>query len=190
MIKTLVLLLFIGVLNSVTGECPNPNAIPIMYDEDHFTCAKKWFGPGASEWVDACNGCDLGTSFTMRYKYFKIKEFVKKQIVYPHVETALMATEIQDNTIRWVQSWSRPVVRCSCTTMNTISKVFLCIWRNYRKKVENIFFLFRGDSAKYEGPLNIYNNQWGIGSANNCGNGPSSYKCRSNNILTVSGYPH
>jgi len=71
MIKTLVLFIFLSVLSSVTGECPaNPDDdIPIMYDEDHFTCAKIWNGPGDSYWVDACNGCSGGTSFSIRDGY-------------------------------------------------------------------------------------------------------------------------
>ena len=82
MIQTLVLLLFIGVLNSVTGECPNPDDIPIMYDEDYFTCGTLWYGVGATEWVDACNGCDIGTSYTMRYEYFKIKVLIEGSYCY------------------------------------------------------------------------------------------------------------
>jgi len=66
MIKILSLLLFIGILGSIKGECPSPNSIPIMYDDEHFTCAKKWYGPGNPESIDACNGCDYGESYTMR----------------------------------------------------------------------------------------------------------------------------
>ena len=50
----------------IIGECPSPNSIPIMYDDEHFTCAKKWYGPGNPESIDACNGCDYGESYTMR----------------------------------------------------------------------------------------------------------------------------
>jgi len=107
-----------------------------MYDEDHFTCAKKWFGPGDSEWVDACNGCDLGTSFTMRDG---LDGYGDPGQHYP---------------------MGSVMIKAGCT-------LFMYYDEHYQ-----------GDSAKYEGPLNIYNNQWGIGSANNCGNGPSSYKCR------------
>jgi len=69
MIKVWTLLLFIGVLNSVTGECPNPDEIPIMYNDDYFTCANFWYGLGAPDPINACNGCETGTSYAVRDGY-------------------------------------------------------------------------------------------------------------------------
>merc|ERR1711860_44798 len=67
MISFVKVLLVFGYIYSAKGECPAPDDIPIMYDENTFTCATFWAGPGADQWVDACNGgCDTQPdSFTV-----------------------------------------------------------------------------------------------------------------------------
>jgi len=41
---------------SCKGECPAMNDIPVMYDDQVFTCAETWREWGGSYAVDSCNG--------------------------------------------------------------------------------------------------------------------------------------
>ncbi len=50
------------------AECPAINDVPIMYDSDHFTCARFWGGAGPASGfaIDACNeGCFVGSGYTI-----------------------------------------------------------------------------------------------------------------------------
>ena len=44
MIATAVLALAFA--PAVLGECPNIGQVPILYDDNTFTCAQAWQGPG------------------------------------------------------------------------------------------------------------------------------------------------
>jgi len=70
MIKIFSLLLSIGVLHLVKGECPSSLDIPTALDNGTFICATYWKGPGdsgASNGLDACNSCEYGDSYTMTH---------------------------------------------------------------------------------------------------------------------------
>ena len=56
LLKFTLVLIFCALAN---GECPDINDIPIMYDENTFTCALKWYGPGNDNAIQGCNDCSL-----------------------------------------------------------------------------------------------------------------------------------
>jgi len=52
---TLLLFTFSAMIISGKGECPAMNDIPIMYNDQLFTCAKIWRDKGGDYAVDSCN---------------------------------------------------------------------------------------------------------------------------------------
>jgi len=54
-------------LKETSGECPNMDDIPVMYDKEHFTCAWAYSGAGSAYDVDACNDCYGSTGFHYTY---------------------------------------------------------------------------------------------------------------------------
>merc|ERR1719348_2548982 len=53
---TLLLFTLSAMIISCKGECPAMNDIPVMYDDQLFTCMTKWHDKGGDYAVDSCNG--------------------------------------------------------------------------------------------------------------------------------------
>merc|ERR1711915_808692 len=53
---TLLLFTFSAMIISCKGECPSMNDIPVMYNDEAFTCARSWDHRGADNAIDSCNG--------------------------------------------------------------------------------------------------------------------------------------
>jgi len=53
---TLLLFTLSAMIISCKGECPAMNDIPVMFNDQAFTCGKKWMDWGGDYAVDSCNG--------------------------------------------------------------------------------------------------------------------------------------
>jgi len=53
---TLLLFALFAMIISCKGECPPMNDIPVMYDDQKFTCMTWWWDRGGDYAVDSCNG--------------------------------------------------------------------------------------------------------------------------------------